>query len=292
MLCEPLSAAMDMLLIPHQAQRFAELVSLFQELPQMVSGLSSSGPLRCLTNCSGSCACVSVRCVVVGGTGLSLPLKSTLVAWCKPVSCRTLFAISAAPALKVRDLHAHYLSVVQRGNAPRFLNINGKQLPSPLWDTTQWPEACQMFPRKLVFLASKRDAAGVQQVVVNFTQRYGSDTHKAWAEAGLVPQLIEEPTKLQGGWEQVQTEYLSPVIDKEEASGWLPMQHLLHANPSVLPDHILRLLPSPEESKLLLPRAQELLSGSSQSDGGWPARCTWGRTPRQHPGFHESKEDH
>ena len=25
-----------MLLIPHQAQRFAELVSLFQELPQMV----------------------------------------------------------------------------------------------------------------------------------------------------------------------------------------------------------------------------------------------------------------
>ena len=119
-------------------------------------------------------------------------------------------------------------------------------------------------PGKLVFLASKRDAAGVQQVVVKFTQRYGSDTHKAWAEAGLVPQLIEEPTKLQGGWEQVQTEYLSPVIDKEEASGWLPMQHLLHANPSVLPDHILRLLPSPEESKLLLPRAQELLSAAQK----------------------------
>ena len=36
-LCEPLSAAMDMLLIPHQAHRFVELVSLFQELPQMVS---------------------------------------------------------------------------------------------------------------------------------------------------------------------------------------------------------------------------------------------------------------
>ena len=64
------------------------------------------------------------------------------------------------------------------------------------------------------------------------------------------------------GWEQVQTEYLSPVIDKEEASGWLPMQHLLHANPSVLPNDILRLLPSPEDSKLLLPRAQELLSAA------------------------------
>ena len=40
-LCEPLSAAMDMLLIPHRAQRFAELASLFWELPQMVSGLKS-----------------------------------------------------------------------------------------------------------------------------------------------------------------------------------------------------------------------------------------------------------
>ena len=39
MLCEPLSAAMDMLLIPHLAQRFAELVSFFRELPQIVSGL-------------------------------------------------------------------------------------------------------------------------------------------------------------------------------------------------------------------------------------------------------------
>ena len=36
-LCEPLSAAMDMLLIPHQVHRFAELVSFFRELPVLVS---------------------------------------------------------------------------------------------------------------------------------------------------------------------------------------------------------------------------------------------------------------
>ena len=39
-ICEPLSPAMDMLLIPHLPDMFAKLASLFRELPELVSSAS------------------------------------------------------------------------------------------------------------------------------------------------------------------------------------------------------------------------------------------------------------
>ena len=87
-------------------------------------------------------------------------------------------------------------------------------------------------------------------MLVKFTQQYGTDTHRAWEAIGLVPQMVAEPVKLQNGWEQIQTVYLT--------SGWLRMSLLQNAQ--VTPsEHIKCLLPGPEESKSLSPRAQELL---------------------------------
>ena len=147
---------------------------------------------------SGTCACNGPS-VQWWMAGLTLPLEGCLAAWYQPASCRPIFATSAASALQIRDLHAHYLSVDQGGTLPRFLGSCGKQLPSLLWDTAHWIDARQLFPGKLVFLASKQDATGVQQVAVKFSQQYGVATHKAWAAEGLVPRLVAEPTKLPGG---------------------------------------------------------------------------------------------
>ena len=252
--CELLSAAMDMVLIPHHAQRFAELVSLFRELPQMVNGLPL--PLVLLNAlCTGLITAHAL--IVVSGTGLFLLLKNYLVACCQPASCRTLLALSTARALQMADLHEHYHTCKQAAVEPRFLDCNGVQLPNPLWDAAQWPEAYQMFPGRLVFQATKQDAAGVQQVVVKFTQRYGTATHLAWAKAGLVPPLVGEPVSLTDDWVQIQTELLSPVIEAK-VSGWLPMNCLLHP-PAAFTEHQKCLLPGPEERTKLAPQARELL---------------------------------
>lgn len=46
--CEPLTSAMDMLLIPHLPDAFAALASLFEAMPQLVRAWSC---LMCATEC-------------------------------------------------------------------------------------------------------------------------------------------------------------------------------------------------------------------------------------------------
>ena len=74
-LCEPLTAAMDMLLIPHHVDRFAALVSFFRELPMLVSDPSVLWPLCCLTNLLAPVHALLVVC------GLDWLLNNSLMAW-------------------------------------------------------------------------------------------------------------------------------------------------------------------------------------------------------------------
>ena len=113
------------------------------------------------------------------------------------------------------QLHEHYHKIAQRDTSDKFLGIGGVQLPSPLWNAAKWHDVKQIGAGKLVFRAHRQDAAGGQQVLVKFTQRYGTATHMAWATAGLVPPLVDQPIQLPGGWQQIQMEYLPPVLEEE-----------------------------------------------------------------------------
>ena len=114
----------------------------------------------------------------------------------------------------------------------------------------------QIGASRLVFRAHRQDPAGVQQVLVKFTQRYGTATHEAWAKAGLVPQLVGQPIQLPGGWQQIQMEYLPGVLE-EEVSGWVTLSYLL--SPLRTTKHLEKLLPPPGDRQLLINRAQQLL---------------------------------
>ena len=160
----------------------------------------------------------------------------------------------------MRDLHEHYRAVAQQDTLPRFLGNSGVQLPSALWDATQWHDVQQLDARKLVFRARKHPTAEGQQVLVKFTQQYGIATHKAWAAAGLVPQLVAEPSKLPGGWLQIEMEYLSPNVE-QGLSGWLTLSYLLKRQPPPT-EHLEKLLPNPAAQQSLIPRARQLLEAA------------------------------
>ena len=98
-------------------------------------------------------------------------------------------------------------------------------LPYPLQDRKIWNDAHALTgvpSSKLIFLAT--DLHGKKQIV-KFVQQYGTDTHKAWAAADLVPKLLEEPKDVGGGWQQIQMEYLSN--DLSDNSGWVPLRWLM-----------------------------------------------------------------
>ena len=154
------------------------------------------------------------------------------------------------------QLHEHYCTIAQRDTSPRFLGISGAQLPWPLWEPEKWVDVEQIGAGKLVFRAHRQDPAGGQQVLVKFTQRYGKATHEAWAKAGLVPPLVGQPIQLPGGWQQIQMEYLPPVLE-EEVSGWVTLSNLL--SPSKTTKHLEKLLPPPGDRQLLIDEAQQLL---------------------------------
>ena len=171
------------------------------------------------------------------------------------------FTTEHSVTLQVRDLHEHYGTVFQQDTIPRFLGNRDVQLPWPLWDTTKWHDVQQLDVAKLVYRARKQPTAEGQQMLVKFTQqRYGTATHKAWAAAGLVPQLVDEPIKLPGGWLQIQMEYLSPNIE-QGVSGWLTLSYLLK-RPPLLTKHLEKLLPSPRARQSLIPRARQLLEAA------------------------------
>ena len=98
-------------------------------------------------------------------------------------------------------------------------------LPYPLQDRKVWNDAHALAgvpSSKLIFLAT--DLQNKKQIV-EFVQQYGTDTHKAWAEADLVPKLLEEPEAVGGGWQQIQMEYLSTHVS--DNSGWVPRSWLM-----------------------------------------------------------------
>ena len=187
-------------------------------------------------------------------------LNNSLMDW--PLSAGSKGALSTEHSafLQVIDLYEHYCTVAQEGTLPRFLGRDGVQLPCPLWDAAQWHDVEQIGAGKLVFLARRQDTAGVHQVLVKFTQQYGTATHRAWAAAGWVPQLEADPIALPGGWLQIQMEYLSPAIE-EGVSGWLTLSYLLTCSPRPS-DHLKQLLPALEARQLLLDKAQQLLKAA------------------------------
>ena len=162
-------------------------------------------------------------------------------------------SIELSATLQVAQLHEHYCTIAQRDTSPRFLGIDGAQLPSPLWDPEKWGGVEQIGAGKLVFRAHRQDPAGGQQLLVKFTQRYGTATHEAWAKAGLVPPLVGQPIQLAGGWQQIQMEYLLRVLE-EEVSGWVTLSYLLK--------HLEKLLPPPGDRQLLIDRARQLLKAA------------------------------
>ena len=184
-------------------------------------------------------------------------LNNSLMDWPLSAGSRGALSTEHSAFLQVIDLYEHYCIVAQDGTLPRFLGRDGVQLPSPLWDAAQWHDVEQIGAGKLVFRARRQDTAGVHQVLVKFTQQYGTATHRAWAAAGWVPQLKADPIALPGGWLQIQMEYLSPVVE-EGVSGWLTLSYLLTRPP--LPSHHLnQLLPAPEARQLLLEAAHHVL---------------------------------
>ena len=161
------------------------------------------------------------------------------------------------------QLHEHYGTIAQHDTLPRFLGISHVQLPSPLWNAEEWDDVKQIGAGKLVFRAHRKDPAGGQQVLVKFTQRYGKATHEAWAKAGLVPPLVDQPIQLPGGWQQIQMKYLPPVLEVE-VSGWVTLSCLL--NPLLRPSpHIQKLLPAPAARQSLIEKAQQLLEAAQNT---------------------------
>lgn len=63
----------------------------------------------------------------------------------------------------------------------------------------------QLGENKHVYLVKLRSG---QHAIVKLTQRYGREVHRAWAAAGVAPQLLEF-VELPGGWRLVAMEWLA-----------------------------------------------------------------------------------
>lgn len=57
-------------------------------------------------------------------------------------------------------------------------------------------------------------------VAVRFSRGYGEDAHRAWAAAGLAPQL-HRVVRLAGGWLQVEMEWLGAADGWQQELAWI-----------------------------------------------------------------------
>ena len=253
-MCEPLTAALDMLLIPHHVHHLEELVSFFRELPVLVRDASGLQPLCYLTTLLAPVHTLLVVCIYDWHRPC-FAAEQQLDSWQQGRS-----SAEHSATLQVSQLHEHHGTIAHHDTLPRFLGIGNVQLPSSLWNAEEWDDVKQIGAGKPVFRAHRKDPAGGQQVLVKFTQRYGTETYNARAAAGLVPPLVDQPIQLPGGWQQIQMEYLPPVLEVE-VSGWVTLSCLL--NPLLRPSpHIQKLLPAPAARQSLIEKAQHLLEAA------------------------------
>ena len=161
--------------------------------------------------------------------------------------------------LQVAQLHEHYRTIAQRDTSPRFLGINGAQLPSPLWDTEKWVMWSRFVLASLSFGHTGRTQQGASRCWSNSP----SDMAKPHTRLGQKQDWCRpwwvEPIQLPGGWQLFQMEYLPRVLE-EEVSGWVTLSYLL--SPSKATKHLEKLLPPPGDRQLLINRAQQLLKAA------------------------------
>lgn len=168
----------------------------------------------------------------------------------------------------MQDLHDHYQHASISTKKLNFLGPHLEQLPYPLWDPEVWTDARQLAigpveTHKLVYVATYQHK---EQRISKFTKQYGWDVHRAWAKAGLAPELLESPSPISGKWQHVQMEYLSSDV------GWLTMRFLMMPVKEQLkfaPEHFVL---GPSDMPELVQKAEQLLQTAHRvSVSGTPA---------------------
>ncbi len=72
--------------------------------------------------------------------------------------------------------------------------------------STRYTSVARVLP--MLFDASESTPSGERRVLVKLARRYNHVVHRAVADAGLAPQLLEDPMQLPGGWVMVKMQLL------------------------------------------------------------------------------------
>ena len=136
-------------------------------------------------------------------------------------------SVQFGPYVQILELFWEYRLASDASDKQVPEGPDAELLPYTLRDQKVWRNAHSLpgvAPNKYIFLAT--DLHGKQQIV-KFVQRYGTETHRSWAAAGLAPELLAEPIAVGGGWKQIQMEFLPMQLS--DNSGWVPLRWLMRS---------------------------------------------------------------